>query len=50
MDVDGQLGRLPSLGQTAERPERLLQVGNGLALGCPREFPSSNKKEMGKGH
>jgi hypothetical protein len=29
-DVDGQLGRLPGLGEAAEGRERLLQVEDGL--------------------
>jgi hypothetical protein len=35
-DVDGQLGRLPGLGEVTESPEGLLQVGNGLPVGDPR--------------
>ena len=46
-DVDGQLGRLPGLGETAEGPERLLQVGNGLAVGCPRHGPEPRLAEIG---
>ena len=46
-DVDGQLGRLPGLGETAEGPERLLQVGNGLAIGRPRHGPKPRLAEIG---
>ena len=42
-DVDGQLGRLPGLGETAEGPERLLQVDDGLAVGCPRQLGSRDE-------
>jgi hypothetical protein len=45
-DVDGQLGRLPDLGETAEGPERLLQVGNGLAIGRPRHGPKPRLAEI----
>ena len=46
-DVDGQLGRLPGLGEAAEGPERLLQVGNGLAVGGPRHGPEPRLAEIG---
>ena len=46
MEVDGQLGRLPGLGETAEGPERLLQVGNGLAVGGPRHGPEPGLAEI----
>jgi hypothetical protein len=45
-DVDGQLGRLPDLGETAEGPERLLQVGNGLAIRGPRHGPEPGLAEI----
>ena len=45
-DVDGQLGRLPGLGEAAEGPERLLQVGNGLAIGGPRHGPEPRLAEI----
>src|SRR5262249_8778378 len=35
-DVDGQLGRRTSLGQTAKNAERLLEMTNGLPIGCSR--------------
>jgi hypothetical protein len=38
-DVDGQLGCLPGLGKPAERPERLLQMGNSAVVGGPRHGP-----------
>jgi hypothetical protein len=47
VDVDGQLGRLPGLGETAEGPERLLQVSDGLAVGCPRHGPEPRLAEIG---
>ena len=47
VDVDGQLGRLPGLGETAEGPERLLQVGDGLAVGGPRHGPEPRLAEIG---
>src|SRR5262249_13198205 len=34
--VNGQFARLPAFGETAERPERLLQVGHGLVVRGPR--------------
>ena len=40
-DVDGQLGRLSGLGETAEGPQSLLQVGHGLAVSCPRRAPGA---------
>jgi hypothetical protein len=46
-EVDGQLGRLPGLGETAEGLERLLQVGNGLAVGGPRHGPEPSLAEIG---
>jgi hypothetical protein len=46
-DVDGQLGRLAGLGKTAESPEPLLQVGNGLAVGSPRHGPEPGLAEIG---
>ena len=46
-DVDGQLGRLPGLGETAEGPERLLQMGNGLAVGGPRQGPEPRLAQIG---
>ena len=46
-DVDGQLGRLPALGEAAEGRERLLQVGNGLAIGGPRHGPKPRLAEIG---
>ena len=47
MEVDGQLGRRPGLGETAEGPERLLQVGHGLAIGRPRHGPQPGLAEIG---
>ena len=47
MEVDGQLGRLPDLGEAAEGPERLLQVGEGLAVGRPRHGPEPRLAEIG---
>ena len=44
-DVDGQLGRLSALGETLEGPERLLQVDDGLAVGCPRHGPEPRLAE-----
>ena len=46
-EVDGQLGRLPGLGEMAEGPERLLQVGDGLAVGRPRHGPEPRLAEIG---
>ena len=46
VDVDGQLGRLPGLGEAAEGPERLLQVGDGLAVGGPRHGPEPRLAEV----
>ena len=45
--VDGQLGRLPGLRETAEGAERLLQVGNSLAVGGPRHGPEPCLAEVG---
>ena len=39
VEVDGQLERLPGLGEAPEGLERLLQVGHGLAIGSPRHGP-----------
>jgi hypothetical protein len=47
VDVDGQLGRLPALGETAKGPERLLQVGNGFAIGGPRHGPQPRLAKIG---
>jgi hypothetical protein len=47
VDVDGQLGRLPGLGEVAEGLERLLQVGDGLAVTCPRRGPEPRLAEIG---
>jgi class 3 adenylate cyclase len=47
MDVDGQLGRLPGLGETAERLKRLLQVDDGLPVGGPRRGPEPRLTEIG---
>ena len=47
VEVDGQLGRLPGLGETAEGPERLLQVGHGFAVGGPRHGPEPGLAEIG---
>ena len=47
MEIDGQLGRLPGLGEVAEGPERLLQVGDGLAVGGPRHGPEPRLAEIG---
>jgi hypothetical protein len=46
-EVEGQLGRLPSLGETAERLERLLKVSYGLAVGGPRHGPEARLVKMG---
>jgi hypothetical protein len=46
VDVDGQLGPLPGLGETAERPKRLLQVGDGLAIGGSRCGPEPRLPEI----
>src|SRR5215813_14285792 len=45
-DIDGQLGRLPPLGEAAEGPERLLQVDTGLAIGGPRHGSESRLAEI----
>jgi hypothetical protein len=45
-DVDGQLGRLPGLGETVEGSHRLLQVGYRLAVGGPRAGPESRLAEI----
>src|SRR5262249_8686322 len=45
--IDGQLGRLPGLGQTAEGAERLFQVGNRLAVGRPRHGPEARLAKVG---
>jgi len=47
VDINGQLGRLPDLGETAEGLERRLQVGNGLAIGSPRQSPEPRLAEIG---
>jgi len=47
MDVGGQLGRGPGLGQTTESHERLLQVRNCLAVGAPRHGPNPRLAEIG---
>ena len=47
VDVDGQLRRLPGLGETTEGSERLLQVGDGLAVGPPRHGPEPRLTEIG---
>ena len=46
VDVDGQLRRLPGLGQMTQRPKRLLQVRNGLVIGTPRHGPQSRLAEI----
>jgi len=46
VDVDGQLGRLPGLGEMAERPKRLLQVSNGLAVGSLGHGPEPGMAEI----
>jgi hypothetical protein len=47
VDVDGQLGRLRGLGEAAERPECLLEVGDGLAVGGPRHGAEPRLEERG---
>ena len=47
VEVDGQLGRLPGLGEVAEGSERLLQVSEGLAIGGPRHGPEPRLAEIG---
>jgi hypothetical protein len=42
-EVDGQLRRLPPFGETAEGPERLLQVGDGLAV---RPLPHGSEPRL----
>src|SRR5262249_1393379 len=49
VDIDGQLGRLPGTGQTAESPERGLEVGSGLAIGAPRHRSEPGLAEIGDG-
>ena len=46
VDVDGQLRRLPGLGQMTQRPEHLLQVRNRLAIGTPRHGPKPRLAEI----
>src|SRR5262245_5279373 len=36
-DVDGQLARLSGVGETADGCERLLQMGDGVAIGSSRD-------------
>ena len=40
-DVDGQLGRLPDLGEVTNAFQRLFQMGDGLAVGRPRHGRAS---------
>ena len=46
-DVDGQPGRLPGLREAAEGLERLLQMGNGLAVGRPRHGSEPRLAKIG---
>lgn len=41
VNVDGQFGRLPAFWEAAEGPERQLQLGQGLAIGCPEPWPGA---------